>query len=92
MFASYVGILIKKLALLFITLDDKGVSYEDKVNKLYTIAIGSLTIITDNLNIYFQKGIREKWITSLRTYQYKIFHLTVIEICFEMLNSSEHDK
>ena len=39
MFASYVGILIKKLALLFITLDDKGVSYDDKVKKLYTISI-----------------------------------------------------
>ena len=35
---------------------------------------------------------REKGITTLRTYQYWIFHHTVIETCFEMLKSSEREK
>ena len=35
---------------------------------------------------------REKGITTLRIYQYRIFHHTVIETCFEMLKSSEHEK
>ena len=31
-------------------------------------------------------------ITTLRIYQYCIFHHTVIETCFEILKSSEHEK
>ena len=35
---------------------------------------------------------RSKGITTLRIYQYGIFHYTMIETCFEMLKSSEHKK
>ena len=35
---------------------------------------------------------REKGITTLRIYQYWIFHHAVIETCFDMLKSSEHEK
>ena len=35
---------------------------------------------------------REKVITTLQIYQYQIFHHTVIETCFEMLKSTEHEK
>ena len=35
---------------------------------------------------------REKGITTLRTYQYWIFHNTVIETCFEILKSSETEE
>ena len=35
---------------------------------------------------------REKGITTLRTYQYQIFHHPVIETCFAMLKSSEHER
>ena len=35
---------------------------------------------------------REKEITTLRIYRSGLFHHTVIEICFEMLKSSEHEK
>ena len=33
---------------------------------------------------------REKGITTLRIYQYRIFHHTVIETCFDMLKSLKH--
>ena len=36
--------------------------------------------------------LREKGITTLRNYQYWIFHHTVIETYFEMLNFSEDEK
>ena len=35
---------------------------------------------------------REQGITTLRIYQYWIFHHTKKETCFEMLKSSEHEK
>ena len=35
---------------------------------------------------------REKGNTTLRTYQYWIFHHIVIETCFEMIKSSEHER
>ena len=38
------------------------------------------------------KTSREKVITTLKIYQYWIFHHTVSETCFEMLKSSEHEK
>ena len=49
-----------------------------------------------SLYIWIIKSIwslfREKGILTLRIYQYWIFHPSVIEICFEMLKSSEHEK
>ena len=39
---------------------------------------------------YWLWNSREKGITTLRIYQYWIFHHTVIETCFEMVKSSEH--
>ena len=35
--------------------------------------------------------IREKGITTLRIYQYGIFHHTVIETCFEMQNTRNYN-
>ena len=37
-------------------------------------------------------GFRKKGITTLRIYQCGIFPYTVIETCFEMLKSTEHEK
>ena len=36
--------------------------------------------------------VQREGITTLRIYQYWIFHHTVIETCFEMLKPSEHKK
>ena len=52
---------------------------------------------TTNLNLlivrhFYPDIAQRKGITTLRIYQNGIFHHTVIETCFEMLNPSEHQK
>ena len=57
----------------------------------------SNTFVTKNIHNSIEIEIKylyfkEKGITTLRIYQYRIFHHTVIENCFEMLKSSAHEK
>ena len=60
---------------------------EEDPNKFVELIVDSYDFFTMIKSLSIS---REKGITTLKIYQYRIFHHTRIETCFEMLKSSEH--
>ena len=62
---------------------------------LVTATKGCIHCFLESITItssFLPTNIREKGITTLKIYKYWIFSHTVIETCFEILKSPEHEK